>query len=68
MTTMRNIAPTEHMADLLTVQEVACMLGCSTRSIARHAAQGRFPRGKRISNRLVRWDRAEVERHIATAC
>ena len=51
---------------LLRVSEVAAMLGVHTRSVWRLASNGTIPRPVRLSLRLVRWRRADLERHLAT--
>jgi predicted DNA-binding transcriptional regulator AlpA len=68
------IAPEEqNMKDsvkLLTVKDLASMLGVNERTCWRLAAlaevgQGDFPKPIRITPRTVRWRQADVERYLA---
>jgi len=52
---------------LLTVGEVAELLSCSRRHVARLAAAGRMPGGVHVGA-LRRWIRAEIETWIADGC
>ena len=52
---------------LLDVQEVARMLGCSTRHVCRLADTGRMPSPLRLGA-LVRWSRQSLVERIATGC
>lgn len=52
---------------LLTVQEVARLLGCSTRTVYRLADSGRMPKPVKLGA-LVRWPREIIERWIASGC
>jgi excisionase family DNA binding protein len=52
---------------LLTVGDVAELLGCSTRNVYRLADSGRMPRPLRIGG-MVRWPRATIEAWIADNC
>jgi excisionase family DNA binding protein len=47
---------------LLSEQDLAELLGVSARTIRRMHADGRLPRGKRISERRVRWSQDVIER------
>lgn len=50
----------------LTVDELARLLGCSSRSIWKWASEGTFPKPIRLGgSRAVRWIRADVEAHLA---
>jgi len=52
---------------LLSVREVAALLGVSTRTVYRLADDDRMPRGLRIGG-VLRWRRAELDRWIASGC
>lgn len=53
-------------AFLLTTESVAQLLDCSQRTAWRlAAAEGGFPRPVRLTRRLVRWKRADVEAWLA---
>lgn len=52
---------------LLTVREVATMLGCSPRHIYRLADAGRMPGPLRLGV-LVRWDRSTIESWVGDGC
>ncbi len=51
-------------AGLLTVQQLAKRLGVNTRTVWRWEAQGRLPRGLRLSRRTVRWRECDLARHL----
>lgn len=51
--------------EYLSVRDVAELLGCTTRTIWRLAASGQFPRPVRLTPRLPRWRRADVDAHLA---
>lgn len=50
---------------LLTVQEVARRLACSTRHVWRLVDAGQFPSPISLGTRLKRWPRAQVDRWLA---
>lgn len=52
-------------SEYLSVREVAVMLGCTTRTIWKLSAAGRFPQPVRLTPRLPRWKRSAVEDHMA---
>ena len=52
---------------LLTVRQVAAMLGCSPRHVYRLADAGKMPGPVRLGV-LVRWDRAAIESWLAAGC
>ncbi len=52
---------------LLNAREVARMLGCSWRTVYRHADMGRIPAGMKLGA-LRRWDAAELDGFIAGGC
>ncbi|MFN7878064.1 MAG: helix-turn-helix transcriptional regulator [Pirellula sp.] len=52
---------------LLDVEQVAGMLGVSSRQVYRLADGGRMPRPLKIGG-SVRWDRQAVEKWIAAGC
>ncbi len=54
-------------AALLDVQEVAQMLGCSSRHVYRLADANRMPRPVRLGS-LVRWDRNALNDWISDGC
>ena len=53
---------------LLTVKQVAGLLGCSSRHVYRLSDRGAMPRPVRLGSVLVRWDRSAVESWIAGGC
>ena len=52
---------------LLTIEDVAQTLNCSTRHVYRLADSGRMPRPIKLGA-LVRWSRADVEQWIGDGC
>jgi excisionase family DNA binding protein len=52
---------------MLTIDEVARLLSCSTRTVYRLNDAGRMPRPVRLGA-LVRWNRTEIEQWIADGC
>jgi len=52
---------------LIDAREVARRLGCSWRTVYRHADMGRIPAGVKLGA-LRRWDAAELEGFIASGC
>jgi len=57
-----------HVASaLMTINEVARLLNCSTRTVYRLNDAGRMPRPVRLGS-LLRWNRQEIERWIADGC
>ena len=52
---------------MLTVQDVAELLKCSTRHVYRLADSGRMPRPIKLGA-LVRWPREQLESWIAHGC
>lgn len=61
------IFPAAPSPQLLDVQAVAEMLGCSTRHVYRLSDAGRMPAPVKLGA-LVRWNRAAVEEWIAAGC
>ena len=57
----------EMLPSLLNVEQIAEILGCSTRHVRRLTDMGKFPSPVRL-NSLVRWPRAEIEQWIADGC
>ena len=53
---------------LLTVRQVAAMLGCSARHVYRLSDRGAMPRPAKLGDVLVRWSRADIESWIADGC
>ena len=53
---------------LLTVRQVAAMLGCSARHVYRLADRGAMPRPTKLGDVLVRWRRIEIESWLAAGC
>jgi len=51
--------------ELLTVQQVSQLLKVSVRSVWRLATAGQLPKPVRLSAKLVRWRRVDLERHLA---
>lgn len=52
---------------LLTVEEVARLIACSTRNVYRLADSGRIPRPMKIGG-MVRWSAAAVDAWLADGC
>ena len=50
---------------LLTVRQVAAMLGCRARHVYRLSDRGAMPRPTKLGDVLVRWNRSDVESWIA---
>jgi excisionase family DNA binding protein len=63
MSASRVTAPPE----LLTVRQVAAMLGCSPRHVCRLSEDAQMPAPVRIGA-LVRWNRTAVEQWLASGC
>lgn len=58
----------EQLAELLTVRQVASLLGgCSTRHVRRLYDSGRMPRPIKLGN-LLRWRKREVLAWIENGC
>jgi excisionase family DNA binding protein len=57
----------ENTTIMLTVQDVAKLLNCSTRTVYRLADSGRMPRPVKLGA-LVRWSKAVVGQWIAAGC
>ena len=55
-------------AALLTVLQVAAMLGCSSRHVYRLSDRAAMPRPTKLGNVLVRWNRSDIEQWIADGC
>jgi excisionase family DNA binding protein len=56
--------PTGELPLLLSVRDVAALLGCSPRHIYRLAESGRFPKPIKLGT-LTRWPRSAVKKFIA---
>ena len=54
-------------AALMTINDVARLLNCSTRTVYRLNDAGRIPRPVRLGS-LIRWNRSEIEQWIANGC
>jgi excisionase family DNA binding protein len=52
---------------MLTIDQVARLLNCSTRTVYRLNDAGKMPRPLRLGA-LVRWNRSEIEQWIADGC
>lgn len=52
---------------MLTIDQVARLLNCSTRTVYRLNDAGQMPRPVRLGA-LVRWNRSEIEQWIADGC
>ena len=52
-------------AEYLSVRQVAELLGVTTRTIWKLSAARKFPAPVRLTPRLPRWKRAEIDAHIA---
>jgi excisionase family DNA binding protein len=57
----------ETLAALLSVQDVAEVLGCSTRHVHRLKDEGSMPPPVRVGA-LIRWQRATIEKWIERGC
>jgi len=66
-TTLTVTAPEPSAAQLLDVQTVARLLGCSVRHVYRLADSGDMPRPVRLGA-LVRWSRQTIEEWIEAGC
>lgn len=62
-----NYSEQENRPLLLTVGEVALLIGVSTRSVWRMTRTGQFPAPVRV-RRNTRWRRSDVERWVAAGC
>jgi excisionase family DNA binding protein len=60
-------SPTAPAAQLLDVEAVGAMLGCSPRTVYRLSDAGRMPAPVRLGA-LVRWSKAAVEEWIGAGC
>jgi excisionase family DNA binding protein len=61
------IQTTEPSRRLIDAKEVGRLLGCSWRTIYRHADSGRIPPGVKLGA-LRRWDYAEIQGFIGSGC
>lgn len=52
---------------LIDAKQAGSMLGCSWRTVLRHADRGLIPLGYKLGA-LRRWDAAELEKFIAGGC
>ena len=52
---------------MLTIDQVARLLNCSTRTVYRLNDAGKMPRPVRLGA-LVRWNRSEIDQWIADGC
>ena len=57
----------ESPATLLTIRQIAGILGCSTRHVQRLADGGKMPRPIRLGT-LLRWPRQVIEDWVAASC
>ena len=57
----------ENTTFMLTVQDVATLLNCSSRTVYRLADSGRMPRPIKLGA-LVRWPKVVVEQWVAAGC
>jgi excisionase family DNA binding protein len=58
---------TEQPRRLIDARQVARLLGCSWRTVYRHADSGRIPSGLKLGA-LRRWDATEMEAFISDGC
>ena len=61
------LSPAAPTAQLLDVEAVAAMLGCSPRHVYRLSDAGAMPRPVKLGA-LVRWSKAAVEDWVAAGC
>ena len=52
---------------LLDVKQVSELIGCHPRTVWRMATMGEIPKPIKLSERVVRWRLADLERHIEKA-
>ena len=64
---MPTLTSAEPSAQLLDVQSVAEVCGCSTRHVYRLSDAGRMPRPVKLGA-LVRWSKSAIEKWIADGC
>ena len=57
----------ESPATLLTIRQIAVILGCSTRHVQRLADGGKMPRPIRLGT-LLRWPQLVIEEWVASGC
>jgi predicted DNA-binding transcriptional regulator AlpA len=62
-----NDPPSAPSRRLIDSKEVGRLLGCSWRTVLRHADAGRIPWGIKLGA-LRRWDAVEIEAFIANEC
>lgn len=55
-------------AELLSVKQVATLLGCIARDVTRMADRGAMPRPLKLGYVLIRWKRVDVEKWLANGC
>ena len=48
--------------------ELAAMMGVAPGTIKRWSRNGDMPKGRRVGPRLLKWDRAEIERWMEGGC
>lgn len=58
---------TKSNASLLTVKDIATMLGCSTKHVENTRDRGDMPASFKIGS-LVRWRAGDIDRWIAAGC
>ena len=61
---MATEAPKKESSEYLSVRQVADLLGVTTRTIWKLSAAKQFPAPVRLTPRLPRWKRAEIDAHI----
>ena len=59
--------PAESPATLLSIRQIAGILGCSTRHVQRLADGGKMPRPIRLGT-LLRWPQLVIEEWVAGGC
>jgi excisionase family DNA binding protein len=62
-----NVETHEFSRRLIDAKEAARLLGCSWRTVYRHADAGTIPRGFKLGS-LRRWDSAELAEFISGGC
>jgi predicted DNA-binding transcriptional regulator AlpA len=58
------IAESEIIERLYSAAEIAALAGISVRAFQRLVAAGRFPAGKRLGERLIRWPAVAVREFL----
>ena len=52
--------------DLLSAGQVADLLGCTKRTVWKLLSSGKFPKPVRLTPKLPRWRRADLDKYISS--